>query len=178
MSRRPFASFLAVAVSGVVLAVVVLGACSDPRFVADSEAPADSVAGELPFRMVGIGGAAIAVPVSINGHPPVDLILDTGATLTCIDSGLAREWGLPEQRLTGGIVVGIGASGGVRMHRVDSVRVGAAVARRLSVCSMDLQALRTVSSDVRGLLGLNVLRNFRMTLDFDRRVLRLAPPGD
>jgi hypothetical protein len=97
--------------------------------------------------------------------------------MTCVDTALAREWDLPEQRRAVGMAVGIGAAGRVRLHSADSIRVGAAVVRRATVCSMDLRVLQTVGREVRGLLGLNVLREFRVTLDFERRVLRLTPFG-
>jgi predicted aspartyl protease len=108
----------------------------------------------------------------------VDLILDTGATYTCVDSSLARELALPERRVAVGVAVGVGGTGRVRLHAVDSLRVGAAVVRDVTVCSMDLRALRQLGGDVHGLLGLNVLRRFRVTLDFEREVMRLAPAGE
>ena len=153
-------------------------ACPDPRRAASSSTPADSAAGELAFRWAGPGDAAIVVPVRINGREPVDLILDTGATLTCVDSTLARGFALPERRAAVGAAVGIGGAGRVRLHAVDSLQLGASVVRDLTVCSMDLRALRAVGRDIHGLLGLNVLRGFRVTLDFEREVLRLAPAGD
>ena len=176
--RHPLVAAVAasLACAGVLAGTAVVG-CSDLGRAAAASAPADSAAGELPFRFAGPGGAAIVVPVSVDGRAPVDLIIDTGATMTCVDDALAREWNLPEQRLAVGMAVGIGAAGRVRLHRADSVRVGAAVVRRATVCSMDLQVLQAVGPGVRGLLGLNVLREFRMTLDFDRRVLRLSPRG-
>ena len=155
----------------------VVVACADPRGVGSSSAAADSAAGEVKFRMTGPGGAALVVPAHINGRGPIDLILDTGATLTCVDSSLARELDLPERRAALGVAVGVGGSGRVRLHGVDSLRVGAAVSRSLTVCAIDLSELRRLGGGVRGLLGLNVLRNFRVTLDFDREVVRLAPPG-
>ena len=144
----------------------------------DATPPADSASGELAFRLAGPGGAAIVVPVHINGRGPIDLILDTGATITCVDTSLARELALPEQRLTIGTAVGVGGAGRVRLHRVDSLRIAGAVARRINVCAMDLGAMRTVAPDVRGLLGLNVLKPFTVTIDFQRSVLRLAPPSE
>jgi predicted aspartyl protease len=169
-----------VMVLAIVAGVVVAGsmACPDPRRAASSTAAADSAAGEVAFRWAGPGGAAMVVPVRINGGDQVDLIFDTGATLTCVDTELARELALPEQRGVRGAAVGVGGAGHVRLHAVDSLQIGAAVARGVSVCALDLQALRAVSRDVRGLLGLNVLRSFRVTLDFDREVVRLAPPAD
>ena len=38
--------------------------------------------------------------------------------------------------------------------------------------------LRAIGPEVRGLLGLNFLRSFRVTLDFEREVLRLTQPAD
>lgn len=160
------------------LAIAGGTACPDPRRPASSTAAADSAAGEVDFQWAGPGGAALVVPVRINGRGPVDLILDTGATLTCVDTALAREFALPRQRAILGTAVGVRGAGRVRLHAVDSLQIGAAVVRGLSVCAMDLQGLRIVGRDVRGLLGLNVLRSFRVTVDFEREVLRLAPPGE
>lgn len=163
----------------VVMLVMLVGlSCSDPRGVASSAAAADTAAGEVELRLAGPGGAALVVPAYVNGHGPVDLILDTGATLTCVDTALARTLALPERRLTVGMAVGVGGAGRVTLPSVDSLRVGAAVVRTLTVCAIDLRELRALGGNVRGLLGLNVLRNFRVTLDFEREVLRLAPPGD
>ena len=156
---------------------MVLAGCADAGGVGSTSVPADSAAGEVAFRMTGPGGAALVVPVHVNGRGPFDLILDTGATLTCVDSSLARELELPERRAVLGMAVGVGGSGRVRLHQVDSLRIGAAVARSLTVCALDLTELRRLGGGVRGLLGLNVLRNFRVTLDFGREVVRLAPPG-
>jgi predicted aspartyl protease len=167
-------------VAVVILATLAIAGgtgCQDPRVVGSSAAPPDSAAGEITFRWAGPGGAAIVVPVRINGRDPVDLILDTGATLTCVDTALARDFALPERRAVVGAAVGVGGAGRVRLHSVDSLHIGAAVARELTVCAIDLQGLRAVSADVRGLLGLNVLRHFDVTLDFDRSVLRLATPA-
>jgi predicted aspartyl protease len=143
----------------------------------DVTPPADSAAGEQGFRLAGAGGAAIVVPVHINGRGPIDLILDTGATLTCLDTSLVRELALPERRLTFGAAVGVGGGGRVGMHRVDSLRIAGAVTRNINVCALDLGAMRVVAPTVRGLLGLNVLRNFTVTLDFQRSVVRLAASG-
>jgi predicted aspartyl protease len=159
--------------------VMLLGlSCDELRGVSSSAASADTATGEVAFRLVGPGGAALVVPAYINGHGPVNLILDTGATLTCVDTALARTLRLPERRLTLGMAVGIGGAGRVSLHSVDSVRVGGALVRALTVCAVDLRDLRALGGDVRGLLGLNVLRNFRVTLDFEREVLRLAPARD
>ena len=172
--RRRAASLLAV----LSLCTAFLSACSNLGGSATASAPADTTAGEMSFRFAGAGGAAIVVPAYINGSGPIDLILDTGATLTCLDSTLVRELALPTRRGAIGAAVGVGGAGRVQIVNVDSMRVGQARAQELSVCALDLAGLRVVGRDVRGLLGLNFLRSFRMTLDFDRKTLQLTKPAE
>lgn len=138
--------------------------------------PADSAAGETAFRLAGPGGAALVVPVYLDGKGPFDLILDTGATLTCVDEALARELGLRERVGAIGGAVGVGGAGRVRLYALDSLRLGATSAAGLTVCAIDLGGLAAVSPGTRGLLGLNFLKSFRVTLDFERAVVRLEAP--
>ena len=65
-------------------------------------------------------GAAVLVPVQINGRPAIDFVLDTGATLSCVDVSLARELQLPEDDAIGGIAVGAMNVGRLQTVRVDS----------------------------------------------------------
>lgn len=159
--------------STVLLLAPVL-ACSDIGGSASASAPADTAAGEVSFRLAGPGGAAMVVPAYINGEGPYDLILDTGATLTCLDASLVAELSLPERRAVRGTAVGIGGSGRVQIVAVDSLRVGNASTSGLSACALDLQALRTIGEEVRGLLGLDFLKSYRVTMDFEREVLVLT----
>ena len=164
------------AVVGLIAAGLV--ACSDTQPSAIRRAAVDSTSGEVSFRWAGPGGAAITVPAHINGREPVELLFDTGATMTCVDTALARTWELPERRATRGVATGLGGSGAVRLVAVDSLRIGAAVVRDLTVCATDLRVLRIVGPEVGGLLGLNMLRKYRVTLDFEREVVRLEPPPE
>jgi predicted aspartyl protease len=154
-----------------------LAACADVSGSKASSAPADTTHGGMSFRLAGANGAAIVVPAYINGRGPFELILDTGATLTCLDSSLTRELTLPVQHAVIGAGVGVAGSGRVQVVRIDSMRVGAASSKGLNACAMNLSNLRIVGANVRGLLGLNFLRNFRMTLDFDRHTLHLTEPA-
>jgi len=141
--------------------------------------PADSVAGEAPFRLAGPGGAMLLVSVEVNGQGPYDLVLDTGATLTCFDQTVADELQLPRAVGAVGYGAGVGTAGPMRLVRVDSLRLGAAHAERLTACVLDLQHLQQLrtftggATEVHGLLGLNFLRNYRVTLDFERNVVAL-----
>lgn len=140
------------------------------------EMPADSAAGQISFRLAGPGDAAIIVPVYINGEGPQQFVLDTGATLTCLNESLADTLNLPEKR--GQIGFGATVSGARRMRLVgvDSLRIGDVKAFDLTACTLDLDHFRQAGLRVDGLLGLNFLKSFRMTLDFESRQLRLEKP--
>ena len=152
-----------------------LAAC-DPGAAARVQAPADSAAGEVAFELAGPGGAALIVPVYLNGEGPFDFVLDTGATYTCVDQALAARLGLRERRGQIAVGAGVGGAGRVRLVAVDSMRVGAASASGLTACVIDLQALRSIGSGAQGLVGLNFLKSFRVTLDFQRNVVALRVP--
>jgi predicted aspartyl protease len=158
------------------LLCVLLSACQVSGDPASTAAPADTSAGEIPLRYVGTGEAALVVPVHINGEGPFDLVLDTGATWTCVTDEVAQRLALPDQRGAVGYGAGVQSAGRVRLVRFDSVRVGAASAADMGGCVLDLSSLALVGTQVDGLLGLNFLRSFDVRLDFARDVLTLTAP--
>lgn len=137
--------------------------------------PPDSAADEVAFHLAP-RGSAILVSAYINGKGPVDLILDTGSTITCLDDSLVEQLKLPARRGAVGVGAGIGISGPLKLVRVDSLRVGAAAASDLTACSLNMSSLQRISPGARGLLGLNFLREFRVNIDFERGVLQLVKP--
>jgi predicted aspartyl protease len=154
------------------LALIMLSAC-DFAAPARTSAPADSAAGEVAFEMAGPNEAAFVVPVHINGRGPVNFVLDTGATLTCIDVSLARELQLPEEGAMTGVAIGAMAAGAIETVRMDSLRIGNAAAYDIAACRLDLEPLRRALG-VQGLVGLNFLKQFDVGIDFERRVLTLT----
>lgn len=135
---------------------------------------ADSVAGEVPLQVAGRGGAVLMVSAVINGAGPFNLVLDTGATLTCLDERLAGELQLPRKTGAVGLGAGVGGSGRVALVQVDSVRLGTSTVKNLTACVLDLRHLHELGAGgVNGLLGLNFLSVFHVTLDFERRVMTL-----
>jgi predicted aspartyl protease len=157
------------------LVCLVASAC-DIGAPARVDAPADTAAGEVAFRLAGPNDVALLVPVYLNGQGPFDFVLDTGATMTCISHQTAEHLELPRQRGAVGVGVGIGGGGRVSFVRVDSLRLGAAQAFDMTACLLDLQHIQAVGPEVHGLVGLNFLRSFRVTLDFERNVLVLVQP--
>lgn len=137
------------------------------------EAPADSTQGTISFELVGAGDAALVVPVYLNGQGPHPFVLDTGATLTCINQALADSLDLPERTGQFGVGASVSGAGSVRLVGVDSLRVGETKAFDLTACALDLSQLEQAGLRVDGLLGLNFLKSFRMTLDFGANTLHL-----
>jgi predicted aspartyl protease len=155
--------------------LLLLAACVDME-PSSVEVPADSAAGEIAFEMAGPGGAALMVPVRINGDGPYQFILDTGATVTCLDERLASSLALPEVRGVIGTAAGVGGQGDVRLVSVDSLSIGSVRAHDLQACVVDLEHLGGVGLELDGLIGLNVLSQFRVTLDFERNIVTLGNP--
>lgn len=150
-------------------------ACVDAGAPERAEVSTEDGEAGVPIRFAGPGDAALLVPVRINGEGPYDFVLDTGATLTCVDGDLADSLQLPEARGRIGIGTGIGGpSGSMRMIRIDSVSVGDARAEALTGCALDLGQFREMGLEVRGLLGLNFLTSFRIVLDFEAERLTLG----
>lgn len=137
---------------------------------------ADPEPGEVVFELAGPGGAALTVPVKVNGAGPFPFVLDTGATVTCVDDSLVRELSLPEARGTvafGGTVSGFGR---MRLIHLESISVGNATVGGLQGCAVDLAPMRKAGLAVRGLLGLNFIREYRVTIDFPDRAVRFEAP--
>ena len=141
------------------------------------DAPVDAAGGEIAFELAGPGEAALVVPVRINGAGPFDFVLDTGATVTCLDDALAAQLALPEVKGVIGTGAGIGGQGRLRLVRIDSLQIGGITAHELEACVVDLGNLEGLGLELHGLVGLNVLREFRVTLDFQRNVLTLEKPA-
>ena len=140
-----------------------------PRQVGE---PAETMPGEVSFELAAPNDAAILVPVKINGQGPYKFVLDTGATFTCIDQKLVDRLKLPELR---GFGIGVitPTEGNIKLVTVNTFEVGEAKATNLNACAIDLQQMQTAGLEVNGLVGLNFLKSFQVTIDFRRKVLRL-----
>lgn len=157
--------------------LALLTACIPADGPEQTEVVGDSAGAGVPIRLAGPGEVALLVPVRINGHGPYDFVLDTGATLTCVDQALADSLRLPDAAGAVGFGGGIqGPAGSIRLIAIDSLAVGSARAEGLKGCAIDLAQIRSMGLEARGLLGLNFLTEFRVTLDFAAERLTLAEP--
>ncbi len=126
--------------------------------------PANTVS--VPVVM---NGTSVIVPVTFNGVLRSTLALDTGATISVVSPRIANDLSI---RASG--TSKIGTVGGIitaPMARLESLKVGDAEVRDLVV------AIHNFSIDPRieGLLGLDFLKHFHVSLDARHGRLILGP---
>ncbi|HXJ67737.1 MAG TPA: aspartyl protease family protein [Verrucomicrobiae bacterium] len=134
---------------------------------------------ELPFRY---SRGHVWVKLSLNGAPPAEFVLDTGAFNTCLDRGIAQTLGLQPEGEYG--AQGVGGYDTFGFAPLKSVRwsndKGASVEiRDLRVGVIGLQEMTSSVEWGRtnGLLGYDVLSRFTLDIDFDREVITLWDPA-
>jgi gag-polyprotein putative aspartyl protease/Bacterial SH3 domain len=116
-----------------------------------------------------MNGASVIVPVIVNGTLRANLALDTGATITVVSRRIASALALSTLGVSKvGTVAGIIT---VPVVRLGSLKVGDAQVHDLVVSVHDF----STDPRVEGLLGLDFLKNFHVSLDARRSLLILNP---
>jgi Aspartyl protease len=118
---------------------------------------------------VSVRGSKVIVSVTFNDSITANLLLDTGASRTMISTRTARDLRL--QSTGSGVGYGIGGYVRVSTARIDSVRIGEAEMRNISVMIHDFSP----DPSYEGLLGFDLLSQFHMSLDLQKAVLVLTP---
>ena len=133
----------------------------------------------MPFRY---GTRHVWVRASINGAPPADFLLDTGAGLTALDQNYASSIGLVAEGHTD--VDGMGASGEARFARVNSIRVtglnGDGVEVRdfkVGVMSLSGDLEPVMWRKVAGLIGHDFISRFVTEINYDSLTLTFRDPA-
>lgn len=158
-----------------ILTLLLWTACTIPAS-RDFGTPTSTTPGEVPFELAPPNDAAIIVPVKINGHGPFKFVLDTGATFTCIDQKLVDQLKLPEWRGQFGVGVLMPTEGNIKLVSIDTLEVGNVKATEMKACAIEFSRLQTGGLDARGLVGLNFLKSFQVSIDFQKKILRLNKP--
>lgn len=113
----------------------------------------------------------VTAPVMINGQGPYEFVIDTGANRTVIATELAQTLGLPTSgRAEVHGIAGVEASTTALIDRLDVGRVNS---RRLHA---PLLTRARLGAD--GLMGVDVLKNRRLNIDFRRNIITIHRAND
>ena len=118
------------------------------------------------------------VPTYVNGRGPYNFILDTGAAQTLISPGLASSLGVHSE--TEEKAFGAGGAVQILLARVDSIAVGSVRQEnaQVAIANEFEQIGAALKAQVDGDLGFSFMKDFRVTVDYQRNVLRLARASD
>ena len=159
--------------AGVMIALVSLAAV--PASLAGPRELPKGLLVAPPLRYREILSHVVVVPVHLNGRGPFDLVLDTAATFTTLDPGLAAELGLrPLGRVSLGTIAGARAA---TRARLDRVKLGAIELAGVEVLCAEIALTRSGDRRVRGILGQSTLRRFSFGLDYVRRIVVFERPA-
>lgn len=136
--------------------------------VVPSPRSGDSLPNKITIPVV-VNGASVIVPVTFNSSVRGNLALDTGATITVISHRIANNLAL---RALGASKIGtVGGIITAPLARLRSLKVGDAEVHDLVVSIHDF----STDPRIEGLLGLDFLKHFHVSLDARRGVLTLGP---
>lgn len=144
-----------------------------PRRPAESEAPREhptqASVFSAPLERI---GSLLVVTIQVNGTRPAKMILDTGASHTILSYAVARDLGLWALHRSASMTMHT-AGGTVQAEilPIASITIGGAEVRNIEAVIHDLPE---APPDIDGLLGLNVLHRFTVTLDTARNRLLLG----
>jgi predicted aspartyl protease len=109
----------------------------------------------------------MTAPVHINGKGPFQFVVDTGANRTVVSAELASSLDLRSGPIAN--VHGVAGVEPTQTAAIDELRVGSVVSRDLQAPRLPRQRL---GAD--GLIGVDVLRNRRVVMDFRRGELQIS----
>lgn len=132
----------------------------------------------IPFRY---GSRHVWIRASINGLPPADFLLDTGAGGLAIDREYARKSGLIKEGEFD--VQGMGGRASASFARVRTIRItgsggdGVQLADfKASVVDLGQRHEQVLWRKMAGLIGYDVLGRFAVEIDYDRQVVTFREP--
>ncbi|QNQ09205.1 aspartyl protease family protein [Sphingomonas alpina] len=133
------------------------------------EAPPPPASTDLSIGL-DIDSGRMTVPVSIGTSGPYKFVIDTGAERSVISRELATALALT----AGKPVRLIGLAG---TATVETVHVPELSISTLGAKNVEAPALATGNIGARGMLGIDALQGHRITIDFDRRAMKVTPSG-
>lgn len=125
----------------------------------------------MPFELY--RSTRIVLDATVNGHP-TDLILDSGAGMSALDSAYAASIGI-----TGGTPIEARGVGGTQEARIVSgvtLSVGPMTLSNATVILLDLSNIaRAVGRPINGIVGRDAFEASVVQIDFTRREISFTP---
>jgi predicted aspartyl protease len=135
-------------------------------------------AGEINFQVIGPTAQVILVLGHVNGIGPYNFILDSGATHCLISPEIATNLGIQLESQE----EAVGAGGAVQLSRasVRSLALGSVHQENTQVViTHDLERIgAALKLTVDGAIGFSFMKDFCVTIDYQRKVLCFARPSD
>ena len=132
-------------------------------------------AARVSFRVLGGAQPLLVVPVRVNERGPFAFILDSGAGTTLLTPALAESLGVESTGTKQGQTAGGAVE--VSLAAVESLGLGDVSRSNLEVAILDLGRIsQAIGAPLDGDLGYNFLKDFRLTIDFQKSELRLEDP--
>jgi len=166
------AIFAAVRTAGLALALIQPVwsiRAEDPPLIKPAAQPA-----KVPFELLKTGH--MTVMVKVNGKGPYKLIFDTGAPITLVNNKVAREAGLLKGMPKPAFTI-FGAMGEAKIKELE---VGGLKADNVTTIVMDhptVEAISNAFGPIDGIVGFPFFARFRMTLDYQAKIMTFVPNG-
>src|SRR6267143_1076173 len=117
----------------------------------------------------------MVVDVKINGTGPYRLIFDTGAPDSLVNNKLAKEAGVFPKEFKKPPFALFGSMG---QFKIKTVEAGDLKAENLSVMVVDhptVAAISDVVGPIDGIVGFTFFARYRMTIDYQKKVMTFVP---
>jgi predicted aspartyl protease len=111
------------------------------------------------------------VAVKVNGAGPYDFMVDTGATITVVDTDLVDQLKLPIEGT--GTIHSFAAASTVWRSTAREIMVGDLTVKNVAIVSMKNPLLGSERPSIRGILGENFLHHFDLLIDNQHRRVTL-----
>jgi predicted aspartyl protease len=143
---------------------IVIGPGSAPASISSKTSTGGAIM--IPVKI--LAGHAI-VPVTFNNSVTANLMVDTGASRTMVSKRVARDLRLSS--MGSGTGYGVGGPVSLSIARVESVKVGQVEIQNMPVSIHDFSP----DPSFEGLLGVDFLGRFHMSLDSAKQMMVLMP---
>jgi predicted aspartyl protease len=128
---------------------------------------------ELSFKLAQAAKPLVLIPVLVNGAGPYQFAIDTGTSTTIMSPDLAETLGI--KSVAAPAMTGGGGQVQASLGTVESLAVGSAKLEKLAVMVAPFVSILSQAAGARldGIVGYNYLREFTVTIDYPRAILRL-----